>query len=481
MRATRKAAREIFNNPILIGAITIVVALMAVYLSYIAENGLPFIPTYNIKVQVANADELVKNADVRIGGARVGQVLVITPEPATKAYPHPYAQLELQLQQSLEPLPSDTRYGIRLASVLGGKYLEIIPGTSKRSTVPDGGTLTISHENPVVDLDTAFRTFGPKTQSGLRGTIGELGNAVAGRGTQFNDAIYSLHRLIGPLGDLLRVIASPRTHLARLISGAAATTGGLAPVAPTISALLADGATTFAALDRASTALGSTIDQLPATESLGTTVLRNAQPVLAETAVLVEDLKPGVSLLPLAARRLDAILAAATPVFKRAPRLASKIETALGAIDRLARTPAARQTFELLGPNDLATLGSSAFLGLGAILHAIGPAQLSCNVAGIWIRNIASFLSEGDAAGTWIRFGGVVDPSLSLDLLQGKPSPNLHVDPYPIEDSSECQAGNEGYAPPQVIGNPGHTSRTVDNTTPPAGVLARGESEGLVP
>ena len=90
------------------------IAIGAVYLSYIAENGLPFIPTYDINVQLANADELVKNADVRIGGALVGQVLAITPEPATRTSPHPYARLQLQLQKGLEPLPSDTRYAIRL-------------------------------------------------------------------------------------------------------------------------------------------------------------------------------------------------------------------------------------------------------------------------------------------------------------------------------------------------------------------------------
>jgi ABC-type transporter Mla subunit MlaD len=96
------------------------------YIGYIAENGLPFIPTYDIKVQVRNADELDKNADVRIGGARVGQVLAIDPEPATASDPHPYAQLQLQLEKSLEPLSGDTRYSIRLASILGGKYLELI-------------------------------------------------------------------------------------------------------------------------------------------------------------------------------------------------------------------------------------------------------------------------------------------------------------------------------------------------------------------
>jgi phospholipid/cholesterol/gamma-HCH transport system substrate-binding protein len=481
MRYRRASAMQVFNNPILVGTVTILIGMVAVYLSYIAENGLPFVPAYSINIQVQNADELVKNADVRIGGALVGQVLTIKPEPATPANPHPYAELGLELQRSLQRLPADTRYSIRLASVLGGKYIELIPGTNRSSTIPDGGTLTISHENPVVDLDTAFKVFGPKTQSGLRGVLQAFGNAVAGRGAQFNDSIYETARLIGPLTDIARTFAARSTNLAGFIDGAASTTGALAPVAQTFTALLADGATTLQALNAAAPALGSALDQLPETESVGTTVLTNAQPVLAKALVLVSELKPAAPLLPTAATKLDGILAAATPVFERAPELAAKTQAALTATERLATTPATKQTFELLGKNDLATLGSSAFVGLGAILHAIAPAQLSCNIAGIWTRNLASLFSEGDAAGTWIRFSPVVDPSLQLELEANAPSSILHVNPYPIENSSECQAGNETYTPGQVIGNGPHTGKTVDDTTPPAGVLARGEAVGLVP
>jgi ABC-type transporter Mla subunit MlaD len=120
---------------------------------------------------------------------------------------------------------------------------------------------------------------------------------VAGRGTHFNDSIYGLHRLIGPLESLLRLLASPNTHVSQFISGAAATTSALAAVAPT-SALLGDAATTFGALENAGGALGSTIDQLSPTESVGTTVLTNAQPVLSDAATIVQDLKPGAALLP---------------------------------------------------------------------------------------------------------------------------------------------------------------------------------------
>jgi virulence factor Mce-like protein len=490
MRNGRKAAGEIFDNPILIGTITILIAVVAVYLSYIAENGLPFVPTYNVKVDVANASELVKNADVRVGGARVGQVLTITPEPrgTDGTWPAPFARLGIALDTSLKPLPYDTRYQVRLASVLGGKYLEIIPGqdrnTSSTPALQDGGTFhltnaagQVQHNIPFVDLDTAFNTFGPKTQKGLRNALGELGDAVAGRGTQFNGAIYGFHQLIGPLDNLLRLFAARSTNLTGFVSGLAATTGALAPVAPTISALLAHGATTFAALD--TPALGTTIDQLPSTEAIGTTVLTNSIPVLADAASITQALKPSAALLPTASNRLDEILTSATPAFKRVPQLASMLQTALAAVDSLARDPASTQTFKVLGSSDLATFGSSAFIGLGAILRTIAPAQFACNVAGLWVRNFDSALSEGDPTAGWLRFAPLID--LSEMLPASTPAADLHLNYYPVENSSQCQAGNEGYTGKQLIGNPPPTSNVVDNTAPPPGVLALGKKAGLVP
>ncbi len=483
MRKSRKAAFEVFDNPILVGTVTILIVIVAVYLSYIAENGLPFVPTYNIKVDVANAAELVKNADVRIGGARVGQVLTISPELPTKQWPHPYAQLGLALEKSLEPLPMNTKYQVRLASVLGGKYVEIVPGTSKGAGLPDGGEFTLStkakqnHNIPFVDLDTAFRTFGPKTQQGLRSATAQLGEAVAGRGTDFNDATYSTARLIGPLENLLRLFAASSTHLSQFVSGLAATTGALAPVAPTFDALLSDSATTFAALQNS--ALGQTLDQLPPTETLGTTVLTNSLPVLANAATIVQALKPGAALLPRAAQGLDRVLVAAPPVFRQLPAVAKGLGSALSAVDRLAKDPASTETFKVLGANDLGTTAASGFVGLGAILNAVAPAQFACNVAGVWISNFASALSEGDSTAAWLRFMPIID--IPQMLQASTPTADLHLNYYPQENSSECQAGNEVFSGAQRIGDPGQTSTVVDTTTTPTGVLALGKKAGLVP
>ena len=64
----RRRSASIAANPVLIGAATTLVVLVAVFLAYNANNGLPFVPTYQLKADVPSAANLVKGNDVRIGG-----------------------------------------------------------------------------------------------------------------------------------------------------------------------------------------------------------------------------------------------------------------------------------------------------------------------------------------------------------------------------------------------------------------------------
>ena len=61
-------------NPVLIGAVTVLVTTVAVFLAYNANNGLPFVPTTTVKAHVANGANLVKGNEVRSGGTRIGVV-----------------------------------------------------------------------------------------------------------------------------------------------------------------------------------------------------------------------------------------------------------------------------------------------------------------------------------------------------------------------------------------------------------------------
>ena len=46
--------RPAFANPVLIGAVTVLIAIIAVFLAYNANTGLPFVPTRELKVDIAN-------------------------------------------------------------------------------------------------------------------------------------------------------------------------------------------------------------------------------------------------------------------------------------------------------------------------------------------------------------------------------------------------------------------------------------------
>src|SRR4029078_5087359 len=100
-----------------------------VFLAYNANNGLPFVPTYQLKVDVPNAANLVRGNDVRVGGTRVGAVADIVPKRSKDGTY--YAQLTLKLQRSVDPLPKDSTFLVRPRSALGLKYVQITKGTSE--------------------------------------------------------------------------------------------------------------------------------------------------------------------------------------------------------------------------------------------------------------------------------------------------------------------------------------------------------------
>ncbi|MBO0767181.1 MAG: MCE family protein [Solirubrobacterales bacterium] len=486
MRSRRAGAiKSIFNNPVLIGTLTVLVVIVAVFLSYTAQNGLPFIPTYAVNVQVADGGELNKNADVRIGGARVGQVLAVVPEPASKQWPHPYAKLELQLQKSLQPLPANTKYQVRLASILGGQYVELFPGKKSAGvgTVPDGGTLALNtnnaknHNVPYIDMSQAFDVFGPKTRDGIRSVTRVLGDSFSGRGAEINQGIYSLDHLISPVQNVLRLLSSPSTNLRGFLSNLASSTSVIAPETSNLFNLLQNGATTAGALN--TPALGQTFDTLPSVEDSGSSALNNSRPVLNELAGITQELKPAAAVLPGTAQRLDTVLNTAGPTLQLLTPVSNTVNGALAATKNLANDPSATQAFKNLGSTDLGTAGSSAFLGLGAIFNTVKDAQVSCNVVGTWSRNFAGIISEGNAQGNWLRMMPVVNTS---DLLQSnQTSPDLHMNTNPQETGGQCQDGNESYAPGTSIGSPGGTAGHTANTAPPSGTYGLGKKAGLVP
>jgi virulence factor Mce-like protein len=495
----RRGTGSLTTSPVVVGALTVLLTTVAVFISYNANSGLPFVPAYELKVRLPDGGGLQKGRDVRIGGIRVGTVQSI------RAVVHgnrPVAEADLRIEKRFSPIRRDSVVTVRPLSPLGLKYLEIVPGRRGRA-VRNGGTLSLRQSRRTIDLAETLGSFeagtrevgkgrkgGAQAELARRGTglVGlgtalagpvaavaglapasaELGIGLAGRGTSLNQVIEGAPRLLGGAERVSANLADSRTGLDRFLRGADSFVGELASVRPQLGLSLEEGVVTLGAVASRSGALEQAIAEAPSTETAGTRALAEARPLLADATVFLRDSRPGLHVLRPASRDLHLALRRGIPVLRRTPPFARRLRTALTELDRLARDPATSPTLRKLR----ATVAS-----LIPLLEFTGPAQTKCNYLGLFVRNAASTVSEGDRTGTWLRFLPVFQSD--ENTARADPAPGLHVDPYANTaapgQGGECEAGKEPYLPGQRIGHvPGFQGGSTEatspsNTVPPPG------------
>jgi phospholipid/cholesterol/gamma-HCH transport system substrate-binding protein len=469
----RRGSASIAANPVLIGAATTLVVVVAVFLAYNANSGLPFVPTYELKTRVPNAANLVKGNDVRIGGTRVGAVTDIVPVTAKDGSVS--ALLTLKLETTVKPLPVDSTVLIRPRSALGLKYVEITKGTSSRG-FEDGATVPLQNATPEpVEIDEVLSTFDDKTRAASQSNLTEFGNGFAGRGADLNLAIEELNPLLANLTPVMQNLSDPQTQLGRFVTALGRTARIVAPSAVTQAELFGNLDTTFRALANvARPFLQDSISGGPPALDQAIEDFPQQRPFLANSEALFRELRPGVHALSTAAVPLADALEIGTPTLKRSVAFNNRLKPAFEALERFADDP-----LVTLGVRDL----QSTVTILSPTIAHLTPVQTVCNYATLWFRNVSSLLSVGDANGTSQRFIIIATPqgpnneggpssAPANGGVPGKQDNYLHTNPYPNTASpgqpKECEAGNEPFAVgKQVIGNtPGTQPAKTEDTKP---------------
>ncbi len=458
MRPRRGGISGVASSPILVGAVTIVIVIVAVFLAYNANNGLPFVPTYDVKVLVPNANALVKGNEARIGGERVGLVKSVTPVRLSSG--HFAAQLDLSLDENVNPLPADTTVVIRNKSTIGLKYLEIDPGGSPRGYRP-GATIPVSaYRPPTVELDQFFNMFDPKTRGAIKVQLTGFGNALAGRGPGLNGAFRVLRPLVVHLQPAVANLVAPQTNLAGFWRALESISAEVAPVAETQAQLFVGLDRTFTAFARvARPYIQETIVKSPPTEDTAIDVLPVLRPFFHHFQQFFAAFEPGAKALGRTSPEIAAALRAGIPVLKASPVLNAQLEPTAQALLDFQSAPGVIPGLELL---------TSTNQILDPSLRFITPAEATCNYLTLLFRNAASIGNQGNDLGTWTRVLPIDSPNGGGDNNEATPSSapangsganHLHYNPYPYTASpgqpASCMAGNEQYVGGVTsIGNP---------------------------
>lgn len=384
MRGSQQSA---FANPVLVGAVTVLVALVAVFLAYNANTGLPFVPTREIKVDFANGSNVVTGNDVREGGFRIGSVSDL------KAIELPNgtagAQLTLKLNQSQGKLPVDSNFEIAPRSVLGLKYIAVYRGSSNQ-IIPDGGIVSLAHTSVPVQFDDINKMFDSRTRPAIQQNLVGFGDALAGRGSSLNDTIASLPQLLRHLEPVARYLSDPNTQLTRFLDALNNFMAAVAPVAQTNAKLFTDMATTFEALSRYPNDLQQTILQSPPTLDVSTDSLRAQQPFLVDLTTLGHLLTPATASLRAALPVINPALEAGIQVLPRTPQLNQELGQVLQALKDLAQAPGTNMALNAL----TATVDT-----LNPMVKYLGPFQTVCDDWDYWWTYLSEHLSERTSVG----------------------------------------------------------------------------------
>ena len=470
--------RSIASNPVFIGAVTTLVVVVAVLLAYNANRGLPFVPTFELKVDVPNAARLVVGNEVREGGFRIGQVAKIDPVAGSRAG----AELTLKLDTSATPLPDDSSVRIRPRSALGLKFVEIIRGDSSRE-LPDGATITARTDVVPPELDDFFSVFDERTRADIDRNLDYFGTALAGRGTAINRSLAALPELFGDLPPVMRTLAAPDTQLARLVTEAGDAARVVAPRSDTFARGFTGMADTFAALSRDPQALRDTIDRSPGTLDEGIGSLPDTRPLLSRLAGISDEVRGTARELRRSLPAVNRALAAGTPVLRRTPEFTDDLEGTLRAVRDLAQSPT----------TDMTLAGLTATMKtLNPTLRWAGPHVTVCNYFTYFWTFLADHLADEDATGTVQRIQVKTAPLLQKDSMAtfGAPLPanGGHVDPIQKAltgdaaafhgqeygaavtpaGEADCESGQRGYLDRLASGYPSNLHIVVEPRTPGA-------------
>jgi virulence factor Mce-like protein len=449
----RSRQQSTFANPVLVGAVTVLVVLVAVFLAYGANQGLPFVPTRELKVDIGDGSNLVVGNDVLEGGHRVGFVYALSPVRLSNG--DTAAQLTLKLSENQGKVPVNSTVTIRLRSILGQKYVDLVRGNSNQ-IIDDGGTLPISQTNVPVQLDQVFDMFNPPTRSAVQQNLQGFGDTFAARGGDLNSTIQSLPALLQYLEPVASYLSAPSTELTRFFGSLNDFTSAVAPVSGTLANLFGDAATTFQAISSNPNDLESTIAESPSTLTVSTESLRVQQPFLVDLTTFGNYFSPATEDLKQSLPYINPALVAGARTLGETPVLNSGLKQVMTSLKSLAEDPGTNVALNGL----LSTVNL-----LNPMVKYLGPYQTVCDEFNYTWTYLADVVSEPTTFGTAQRGllmnanplqannpasepasgpqnGGSSDTPLGGNGYAHAPAYGAAVD---NQGNADCEAGQRGY------------------------------------
>ena len=494
-----RGTASIVASPVLVGAVTTLIIVVSVFLAYNANQGLPFVPTYDLKAELPSGANVVEGNEVRVGGFRVGLVDRISPQTTVEdGERRSIAVIDMKLDKTVEPLSTDTQILVRPRSALGLKYIELTPG-SEASTFRAGDTIPLANAGKPVEFDQFLNTFDQGLREDSRTSLQGFGDALAGRGQSINIALEQFPLFFTGLRDVMDTLNDESTELDQFFLQIGRAAAQAAPVDEVQAELFTHMADTFEAFSRDPAALQAAIEEAPPTLQEGIDSFPVQRAFMDDFTELSHRLEPAIEVLPSTLPKINSAFIEGQEVLPRTVFYNRRLRDVFRAVDQLASNPNT-----LLALQDLRTLNES----LAGLMRHVAPSQTVCNYFNYFWVPLSDHQSEQVDGGTMERVLAKTDPGTEsqqynrfgayganrpADIPRNLDPDEEHeyyafhtVDYAPFVDRrgrADCQEGQHGFTngpvsdhryPPAVFDNTPQPSE--NEGRPPATVRGGGSS-----
>ncbi len=384
-------SRRIVRGVIPLAVVTVLVALIVVW--RLGSGG-----GYTVTIVFPAATNLNTGGLVEINGFPVGNVKHL-------GVNNGQAMVQVGLTSKNVPLHDGTTASILYQSLLGERYVSLIPGPKKNPVIPSGHMIINNQSNtvvPRVEIDQIVSQLDPATRTRLTALVPQLRDVFSGANTQnAQQTLQTAEPTVKALAQVLDAVGADGQTLHQLVTD-------MAGLSTRLVNRQGDLVNTVQGLDRSmgavaqqTGALSQGINQLPSTLTQAQSTLDQVPGTTTAVLPLLSDLKTTSADLPAFSAKLQPVLTTLQPVSK------NLVPTFLGLDNLLHYTPA---------------LNNSVIGTVPQVTQAATEAEPAVNFLRPYTPELAAFLTNwGNTFSTYDTTGhlGPVDAvagPASLDL-----------------------------------------------------------------
>ncbi len=271
------------------GVALTVAALLLIVVGVLYFTSRPPAGANEVTAEFDNAFPLIEGMYVRVDGAIAGSVGKITVNDQGNA------EVELELDNSIEPPTANATAAIRQQDTTGDSYVAYDPGNAKQPLGPDGIACKsydeCDHTLVAPRLDDLLNSFGSNQRAGIKLILDETAKALDRRGADLNAAALQLKPAVAQADIALQQVNSQNDALKQLLASSENVTGQLASRNKRLGDLIGSLSATLDTVSQQTGPLDESLAKLPETASRARTTLaaltrtaQTAQPLAEQTA-----------------------------------------------------------------------------------------------------------------------------------------------------------------------------------------------------